>query len=200
MKTFPVKYAAKLETNSSPQRTDQASINKGVEAFKDAKDCKVIVAGGYSQGAAVMHNVISKSLDAGIKGKIAGVALFGDTRNKQDNSHIPNFPTERSRVWCNKNDGVCGGALNVNGGHLSYGSDQINQAAEYLAKLAKGGGGGAGASKGPSASSESPGGNTGKPASSGGESKPKKDGKKDGMKKQGGGKSGYVDIDGVEED
>ena len=89
-----------------------------------------------------MHNVVSK-LDGSLKSKIAGVALFGDTRNKQDNGHIPNFPQEKSRVWCNKNDGVCGGALNVNGGHLSYSSAQINEAATWLAGRAKSGGGSA---------------------------------------------------------
>ncbi|KAF2395833.1 alpha/beta-hydrolase, partial [Trichodelitschia bisporula] len=137
LKTYPVLYAASLATNINTVRTDQASINKGVDAFKQAQGCSVIIAGGYSQGAAVMHNVISKSLDAGIKAKIAGVALFGDTRNQQDKGHIPNFPTERSKVWCNKNDGVCGGALNVNAGHLSYSNAQIGEAATYLATQAK---------------------------------------------------------------
>jgi hypothetical protein len=89
---------------------------------------------------AVMHNAISKGVTADIKGKIAGVALFGDTRNLQDKGHIPNFPTEKSKVWCNASDGVCGGMLNVNMGHLSYSGAQINEAARYLAGLAKKGG------------------------------------------------------------
>jgi cutinase len=145
MKTFPVLYAASIATNVSPARTDDASIKKGVDAFNNARACSVLVAGGYSQGAAVMHNVIGKSLSADIKAKIAGVALFGDTRNKQDSGHIPNFPTERSKVWCNPNDGVCGGGLNVNAGHMSYSGKQINEAASYLAGLAKRGGAGASA-------------------------------------------------------
>jgi len=138
LKTYPVLYAASLATNVSPQRTDAKSISKGMQAFSQAKGCRAIVAGGYSQGAAVMHNVVSK-LDAATKAKVKGVALFGDTRNKQDRGHIPNFPTERSRVWCKKNDGVCGGALNVNAGHMSYNGADISQAATYLAGLAKGG-------------------------------------------------------------
>jgi len=141
MQTFPVGYAASIMTNISMDRTDAASIKKGVEAFQSAASkCKVIVAGGYSQGAAVMHNAISKGVTADIKGKIAGVALFGDTRNLQDKGHIPNFPTEKSKVWCNASDGVCGGMLNVNMGHLSYSGAQINEAARYLAGLAKKGG------------------------------------------------------------
>jgi len=151
MQTFPVGYAASLATNISIDRTDAASIKKGVEAFQQAAGkCKVIVAGGYSQGAAVMHNAVSKAISQDIKSKIAGVALFGDTRNQQDKGHIPNFPTEKSKVWCNASDGVCGGALNVNAGHLSYSNAQISEAARYLANLAKShsSSGGAAASEG----------------------------------------------------
>jgi cutinase len=136
MQTFPVLYAASLATNISPQRTDQTSINKGLTAFNNASKCRVIVAGGYSQGAAVMHNSVSR-LNAQLKAKVAGVALFGDTRNKQDKGHIPNFPQDRSRVWCKRNDGVCGGGLNVNAGHMSYSQSDISQAATYLAQKAK---------------------------------------------------------------
>jgi cutinase len=138
MRTIPVDYAASLGTNGSAQRTDQASINKGIEAFKKAEGCPKIIAGGYSQGAAVMHNVLGgKGLDEGIKKKVMGVALFGDTRNKQDAGHIPNFPQDRSRVWCNPNDGVCGGGLNVNAGHLSYSGNDIQAAATWLASKVK---------------------------------------------------------------
>jgi cutinase len=138
MQTFPVGYAASIMTNISFDRTDAASIQKGVEAFNQAAaKCKTIVAGGYSQGAAVMHNAVSKGLKPDVKSKIAGVALFGDTRNQQDKGHIPNFPTEKSKVWCNASDGVCGGGLNVNIGHLSYSGSQISEAARYLANLAK---------------------------------------------------------------
>ncbi|KAF2397322.1 alpha/beta-hydrolase, partial [Trichodelitschia bisporula] len=119
--TYPVLYSASLLTNLSPARTDQASIDKGLEAFRKAASCRIIIAAGYSQGAAVMHNVVSwKGLDSALKNKIAGVALFGDTRNQQDKGHILNFPAERSKVWCTPSDGVCGGQLNVNAAHLSY--------------------------------------------------------------------------------
>ena len=134
IQSFPVYYGADLLTNVSPARTDAGSIAKGVQAFKQASaKCSVIVAGGYSQGAAVMHNVVGKSLDASIKEKIAGVALFGDTRNQQDHGHIPNFPKEKSKVWCNIGDGVCTGQLLVNVGHLSYGPGTTSEAATWLA-------------------------------------------------------------------
>jgi predicted esterase len=54
MQTFAVGYAASIATNISMDRTDAASIKKGVEAFQQASaKCKVIVAGGYSQGAGI---------------------------------------------------------------------------------------------------------------------------------------------------
>jgi Cutinase len=151
MQTFAVMYAASLLTNISPQRTDQTAISEGVKAFNKANTAcpnAKIIAGGYSQGAAVMHNVISKSLPAEIKNKIVGVALFGDTRNKQDSGHIPNFPNDKSRVWCNDNDGVCGGGLNVNAGHLSYSATSITEAANWLVgKMRSGGSGGSDSSE-----------------------------------------------------
>jgi hypothetical protein len=121
----------------SPARTDAKSIQIGVTAFeRAAKACSVIVAGGYSQGAAVMHNVISKRLSSDIKSRIAGVVLYGDTRNKQDGGQIPNFPADKVKVFCNKNDGVCGGMLVVNGGHLAY-ANQIGAGASFLAERVK---------------------------------------------------------------
>ena len=135
LKIFPVGYAASLLTNIAAQRTDQASIDKGLEAFKQASSCDVIIAAGYSQGAAVMHNAVRK-LDDATKSKIAGVALFGDTLNKQENGHIKGFPQEKSKVWCNTNDGVCGGGLGVNAGHMSY-SSSFKDAAKWLSGRVK---------------------------------------------------------------
>jgi cutinase len=130
-------YSASLATNISPARTDATSISKGVAAFeKAAGACKTLVAGGYSQGAAVMHNVISKRLTPAIKARIAGVVLYGDTRNKQDRGRIPNFPAEKVKVICNKNDGVCGGQLLVNVGHMTY-TARIGEGAKFLASRVK---------------------------------------------------------------
>jgi cutinase len=88
------------------------------------------VAAGYSQGAAVMVNAVSK-LDASVQERVAGVVLYGNTRNRQEGGKIPNFPPEKAKTYCNASDGVCGGALLVTAGHLTYTRD-VGEAVEYL--------------------------------------------------------------------
>jgi cutinase len=73
----------------------------------------------HSQGTAVVENAIS-ALSAEIKARIAGVVLFGYTKNGQTKSSIPNFPKEKVKVLCRADDGVCGGALLVTAGHFGY--------------------------------------------------------------------------------
>jgi len=160
--TIPVPYAASIGTNVSADRTDAKSKSIGVETFNKASGCEVIVAAGYSQGAAVMHNALGtvngkkSPVPANIRNKIAGVALFGDTRNKQDGSHIKDFPENRSKVWCHPSDGVCGGGLNVNAGHLSYSTAEATEAAKWLAGLAKDFKGNKGGDDSSSSSEEAP--------------------------------------------
>jgi cutinase len=67
-----------------------------------------------------MHNAVSSLEPAALENRLAGGVLFGDTRNKQDKGQVPNFPKDKVTVFCDKNDGVCGGALNVNAGHFVY--------------------------------------------------------------------------------
>ena len=129
-----MQYGASIATNISPQRTNGASIQIGVTTFqRAAQQCRTLVASGYSQGAAVLHNVIGKRLSAGIKNRIAGVVLFGDTRRVQDGGKIPNFPRDRVKIICNPTDGVCGGTLLVTGGHMTY-TLRVNEGATFLAQ------------------------------------------------------------------
>jgi cutinase len=66
-----------------------------------------------------MHNAVS-TLPANIKNKVVGGVLFGDTRNKQDRGQVPNYPKNNVMIFCVRDDGVCGGKLNVTGGHFAY--------------------------------------------------------------------------------
>jgi cutinase len=66
-----------------------------------------------------MHNAVS-TLPANLKSKVVGGVLFGDTRNKQDRGQVPNYPKNNVIIFCVRDDGVCGGKLNVNAGHFAY--------------------------------------------------------------------------------
>ncbi|KAI6842963.1 hypothetical protein KC367_g3914 [Hortaea werneckii] len=82
------------------------------------------------QGAAVMVASIRR-LSSTIQNQIAGVVLYGNTRNAQENGNIPNFPNEKVETICALTDGVCYGTLTVTAGHLSYGDD-VDDAVEFL--------------------------------------------------------------------
>jgi len=126
-------YKASVGSNALPGGTTAASYNEAISIFEDAaQKCPdtIIVAAGYSQGAAVMVNAVSK-LDPSVQERVAGVVLYGNTRNKQENGKIPNFPPEKAKTYCNASDGVCGGALLVTAGHLTYTRD-VKEAVSYL--------------------------------------------------------------------
>jgi len=115
-------YSAGLVDNVTPAGTTASAIAEATKHIKNAAEkCPqtTIVAGGFSQGTAVIFNAVSK-LPANLKSRVVGVALYGYTHNKQNNGGIPNYPKENVKVFCPASDGVCGGLLNVNTGHFSY--------------------------------------------------------------------------------
>lgn len=89
--TEGINYAAALAPNALPGGTDAASKDLMKQTLQDmASKCpdSIIVAGGYSQGAAVNHRAISE-LDPAVQNRIAGVILYGDTQKQQVCYSIP---------------------------------------------------------------------------------------------------------------
>jgi cutinase len=86
----------------------------------------------------MMHNVVP-ALPADIKTSTVAGVLFGDTKNKQSGASIDKWPASKLITFCNSDDGVCGGGLNVNSGHLAYMlSGDLDKAATFLADKIKG--------------------------------------------------------------
>lgn len=82
------------------------------------------------QGTAVMAASIS-DLESTVQEQIAGVVLFGYTRNLQNLGRIPDFAIDRTLIYCNEGDLVCDGTLNVTQAHYEY--EQFGPAAaEFL--------------------------------------------------------------------
>ncbi|KAL2127482.1 hypothetical protein VTI74DRAFT_10674 [Chaetomium olivicolor] len=127
-------YTAGLAENFLPAGTSRAAIDEAKRMFNMANQkCPnaAIVAGGYSQGTAVMSNSISE-LSSTVRDQIKGVVLFGYTKNLQNGGRIPNFPSDRTEVYCNVSDAVCWGTLFIMPAHFLYTTDSAVDAPRYL--------------------------------------------------------------------
>lgn len=72
-----------------------------------------------------------RRLTTAVKNQIAGVVLYGNTRNAQTGGKIPDFDRAKSQTYCDFGDGVCVGTLVVTAAHLTY-ADDVPAAARYL--------------------------------------------------------------------
>jgi cutinase len=127
-------YAANLEGNLAPDGAPSKAIAEMTSLLRLA-DSKCpgskIVAGGYSQGAALAAAAI-RDIGDNIRNKIVGTVLFGYTKNKQNNGQIINYPSDRLAVFCNEGDQVCEGTLIVVPVHLDYSGVAGGDAANFL--------------------------------------------------------------------
>ena len=90
----------------------------------------IIVAAGYSQGAAITHRAI-EGLPQGVKDRIAGVVTFGDTQTLQHKGHIAGYPIDKTLIICNVGDVICTGTLWVFPIHLDY-TKRVPEAVTFL--------------------------------------------------------------------
>lgn len=90
----------------------------------------MILASGYSQGAAIVHAAM-EDLPAATLNQIAGVALFGDTRNLQERGRVAGYPQDQTLIICNPGDLVCSGTLTITAAHLTYGT-RVPEATRFL--------------------------------------------------------------------
>lgn len=127
-------YSAGLAENFLPAGTSQGAINEAKRLFNLANSkCPnaAVVAGGYSQGTAVMSNSVSE-LSAAVQEQVKGVVLFGYTKNLQNLGRIPNYPRDRTEVYCNVSDAVCWGTLFIAPAHFLYTTDSSIAAPRFL--------------------------------------------------------------------
>jgi len=127
-------YGATLAGNFQPRGSTSAAIAEMVRLLNLASSkCpnSKIVAGGYSQGAALAAAAIS-DVTATVRNKIVGTVLFGYTKNQQNNGGIPNYPSSNLKVFCATGDLVCSGTLTITPAHLSYGDEASGEAPQFL--------------------------------------------------------------------
>ncbi|KAH7379582.1 carbohydrate esterase family 5 protein [Pyrenochaeta sp. MPI-SDFR-AT-0127] len=127
-------YTAGLATNAQPGGASQAAMGEAVRLFDMANEkCPntPVVAGGYSQGTAVIAGAIPK-LSTATRAQVKGVTLFGYTQNQQNNGGIPTFPSEDLEVFCASGDRVCEGTLSITFAHFSYNDEAAGPAPQFL--------------------------------------------------------------------
>ncbi|KAE8323852.1 putative cutinase 2 [Aspergillus sergii] len=126
-------YTADLASNLLPGGTSAAAISEAKELFEQAAfQCPhtSIVAGGYSQGAAVMHGSIPTLSDQ-IKDRIKGVVMFGDSRQQQSHNRIDHFSEQKVKFYCDEHDGICQNSISLSLSHYEYGS-KAEDASQWL--------------------------------------------------------------------
>ncbi|KAF1922367.1 carbohydrate esterase family 5 protein [Didymella exigua CBS 183.55] len=127
-------YDATLADNLLSRGTSAAAIAEGVRLLNLANSkCpnSKTVTGGYSQGSALIAAALT-DVTAAVRNQAIGTVLFGYTQNKQNDGGIPNYPSDRLKVFCADGDLVCDGTLLITSAHFSYDDDAANAGPAFL--------------------------------------------------------------------
>jgi cutinase len=130
-----VDYPAAISTNILPSGADPIGVINLRNLLQEANTrcpASIILVSGYSQGAAIVHKAFEVGLSSSIKNQIAGIVLFGDTRNLQEQGRIAGYPTDRTLVICNVGDLVCVGTLVITPAHIGYPA-RVPEAVNFMA-------------------------------------------------------------------
>nr|RBQ90672.1 hypothetical protein FVER53263_12346 [Fusarium verticillioides] len=115
-------YTADLAPNFLPEGTTDASIDEAKRLFQMAYD---------NQGTVVVGYALSE-LQSAVQNQVVGAALFGYTKNEQLGGRIPNYPTDKTKIFCLPTDLVCDGTLFILPAHFLYGADAAGPGPEFL--------------------------------------------------------------------
>ncbi|GJC93318.1 cutinase-2 [Colletotrichum higginsianum] len=138
-----IEYAAALLDNACVNNqlcrpSEVTSAERQIRQYMDKCPEAVVVAAGYSQGAAMLSSVISNAnrLEKKYKDRITAVVTFGSTMQIYNKNTIPNFPSDLVQMFCNKLDPVCRAGIPLGAalpGHRDY-RKSAKPAAEFLVK------------------------------------------------------------------
>ncbi|KAF5987503.1 cutinase [Fusarium bulbicola] len=110
-------YTADLAPNFLPEGTTDASIDEAKRLLQMAYD---------------------KCPKTAVN-QVVGAALFGYTKNEQLGGRIPDYPTDRTKIFCLPTDLVCDGTLFILPAHFLYGADAAGPGADFLIGQAEAG-------------------------------------------------------------
>jgi len=128
-------FSGGTNPSGSPGATKMTSMAKAV--LQRCPNARIVLS-GYSQGAEQVHGALFAKNLGEDGARITAAVTFGDPlKNYQQfgPGTWGSLPPERTLVFCNQGDGVCGGAFSISAAHLSYTSNgDIAKGVAFVAK------------------------------------------------------------------
>ncbi|KAL1637698.1 hypothetical protein SLS58_009123 [Diplodia intermedia] len=97
------------------------------QAVAKCPQTKIVLA-GYSQGAQQVHGCLM-DLSAGEAARVAAAVTFGDPLKAQQ---FKNIDQSRTKIFCAAGDMVCSNQFIITPAHLSYATESVGPAAEFI--------------------------------------------------------------------